>query len=814
MRVSARHFLTTMLCTTVAVAALSFALVPSKAYAQDNLLGPLGTSSGGAGAQASTNMVLKAREMQYDQDNDVVTSTGSVQIYYNGRALQADRVVYDRKSKRVRASGNVVITEADGTKTFANDFDLTDDFRDGFINSLRVVTADKLYLASNRAERTGGNVTVFQNGVYSACSPCVDNPQKPPLWQIKAVKIIHNQQEKMIYFEDARFEFFGMPIAYLPYMSTPDPSVTRKTGIITPSYFHSSRIGYGVQVPYFIDLAPNYDLTLTPGYATSQGPTGQIEWRHRTLNGAYSVMASGAFLSNPDKFANENIGEPNWRGSIQSQGEFWLNDKWRFGWDGSLLSDKYYWRDYRLDGLRGRTDATSTVYLTGTGTKSWFDLRAYYFQGLTTQDVQKQLPVVAPVLDYDYVVDHPVFGGEVGWNFNLISLTRQQAAFDSVLGYSCDAITPRTRTNCLQRGIDGTYTRTSINAYWKKTFTDPYGQQWTPFAYVRGDLGFTQLDGNPADQFVGSKKSDTAARVVPAIGLDYRYPFISQSSWGTQIIEPIAQVILRPKAAHTGVFPNEDAQSLVFDDSNLFNWDKYSGYDRVEDGSRLNAGLQYSLTTPGGGYYNALFGQSYSFGGSNPYATGDMANTGLDSGLDRNISDYVGRVYLQPVNNFAVLSGARFDQKTWNMNQFEVGAVGTIGRLKTDIIYARYDAQPLLGLADREGINGKAAFKLSENWIASAGALYDMKTKKFSSSYAGLTYVDACIALGMSVSRSWDTTAFKYDTTVQFQLQLRGLGTGGSPSAFSNSIWNNDFRNSNVTKPSSYTDRDGNLKTF
>ncbi|MFC2249732.1 LPS-assembly protein LptD [Labrys portucalensis] len=814
MRVSARHFLTTMLCTTVAVAALSFALLPSKAHAQENLLGPLGARSDGAGGQGSSNMVLKAREMQYDQDNEVVTAIGTVQIYYNGRALQADRVVYDRKAKRVRANGNVVITEADGTKTYADNFDLTDDFRDGFVNSLKMVTADELYIASNRAERTGGNVTVFQNGVYSACSPCADNPQKPPLWQIKAVKVIHNQQEKMIYFEDARFEFFGLPIAYLPYMSTPDPSVTRKSGFITPRYFHSSRIGYGLELPYFIDLAPNYDLTLTPGYASSQGPTGQIEWRHRTLNGAYSVMASGAFISDPDKFANEDIGRPNWRGSISSKGEFWLNDKWRFGWDGSLLSDKYYWRDYRLDNLRGKTEATSTVYLTGVGTKSWFDLRAYYFQGLTTADVQKQLPVVAPVLDYDYIVDRPVFGGELGWNFNLTSLTRQQAAFDNILGYNCDNLTPKTRTNCLQRGIDGTYTRASINAYWKKTFTDTYGQQWTPFAYVRGDLGFTQLDGNPADQFVSNKKNDTAARLVPAIGLDYRYPFISQSDWGTQIIEPIAQVILRPKAMQSGVFPNEDAQSLIFDDTNLFDWDKYSGYDRAEDGSRVNAGLQYSLTTNGGGYYNAMFGQSYSFGGTNSFTRGDMANTGLQSGLDRNISDYVARVYLQPVNNFAILSGARFDQKNWDMRQFEVGALGTIGRLKADIIYARYDAQPLLGLDDREGINGKAAFKLSENWIASAGALYDMRTKKFSSSYAGLTYVDACIALGMSVSRSYDTTSLKYDTTVQFQLQLRGLGVSGSPKEFTDKIWNNDFDNLNVTKPSSYTDRYGNLKTF
>jgi len=299
---------------------------------------------------------------------------------------------------------------------------------------------------------------------------------------------------------------------------------------------------------------------------------------------------------------------------------------------------------------------------------------------------------------------------------------------------------------------------------------------------------------------------------VPAIGLDYRYPFIYQSDWGTQIFEPIAQVILRPKAAQSGQFPNEDAQSLIFDDSNLFAWDKFSGYDRVEDGSRINTGFQYSLTTNGGGYYNALFGQSYAFGGTNPYNEPDMANTGLESGLNNNISDYVGRIYMQPVNNFAILTGARFDEKTWDMKQFEIGAIGTIGQLKTDITYARYDAQPLLGLEEREGVNGKAALKLTENWIASAGALYDMKSKRFSQSYVGLTYVDACIALGMSVERSYNTTSLKTDTSVQFQLQLRGLGVSGNPKEFADKMWNDGFTNANVSKPSSYTDPNGNMQ--
>ena len=91
-------------------------------------------------------------------------------------------------------------------------------------------------MAASRADRTAGNYTVFENGVYTACAPCKDDPKKPPLWQVKGARIIHDQKERMLYFENAQLEFFGVPMAYLPYFSTPDPTVKRKTGFLMPSY--------------------------------------------------------------------------------------------------------------------------------------------------------------------------------------------------------------------------------------------------------------------------------------------------------------------------------------------------------------------------------------------------------------------------------------------------------------------------------------------------------------------------------------------------------------------------------------------------
>ncbi len=152
-------------------------------------------------------MLLQATEIQYDYTNKRVNAVGNVQIYHRGATLEADKVIYDETTKRMHAEGNVRLTDADGQITYGEIMDLSEDFRDGFVDALRLETPDQTRFAATRANRTGGNFTVFQSGVYTACEPCKDDPKKPPLWQIKAARIIHDEGEKMIYFENARLEF-------------------------------------------------------------------------------------------------------------------------------------------------------------------------------------------------------------------------------------------------------------------------------------------------------------------------------------------------------------------------------------------------------------------------------------------------------------------------------------------------------------------------------------------------------------------------------------------------------------------------------
>ncbi|NVN86582.1 MAG: LPS-assembly protein LptD [Rhodopseudomonas sp.] len=750
-------------------------------------------------AENNGQMFVQATEVNYDYNNSRVSAVGNVQMFYNGTNVEADRIVYDQKTKRLQAEGNVRMTDADGRITYANQIDLSDDYRDGFVDSLRVDTADQTRIAASRADRTDGNYNVFQNGVYTACAPCKDNPKKPPLWQVKGARIIHNQTEKMLYFENAQLEFFGVPLAYLPYFSTPDPTVKRKTGFLMPFYTTNTTFGSGFETPFYWALAPDYDLTLSPRYTTKQGLLMQGEFRQRLMDGAYQIRAYGIDQMSQSTFAGQP-GDRAFRGGVESKGQFALNDKWVWGWDAVALSDKAFFVDYRLSQykdawgsfLTQTTEGVSQLYLTGVGNRSYFDARTIYYLGFAAADIQAQIPVVHPVIDYSNVLDRSILGGEFSYKTNLTSISRQNAAFDPVttiantsglcLSASADPLA-RMPASCLLRGVPGTYSRLTAEAQWRRSFTDPYGQIWTPFASLRADAIDASISNQPGvSNFLPVGDTQTV-RVMPTVGLEYRYPFINVQPWGTTTIEPIAQVIVRPNETYAGKLPNEDAQSMIFDASNLFSVDKFSGYDRAEGGGRANVGIQATTQFDRGGAINVLFGQSYQLFGMNSFAVRDLTNTGVDSGLTTPRSDYVGRVSYSPNSTYKFTTRVRLDQATLDVNRFEAEASANFNRWSVSMIYGNYAAQPDLGfLTRRQGILGTASIKLASNWVVSGGARWDLEASKIDQYIVGAGYVDDCFVLALNY-----VTAYAYSNyaaaptlshSVMLQIGLRTLGMG------------------------------------
>jgi LPS-assembly protein len=739
-------------------------------------------------------MLVQAVEVDYDYNNSRVSAVGNVQMFYNGTSVEADKVIYDQKTKRLHAEGNIRMTDADGKITYANSLDLSDDYRDGFVDSLRVDTEDQTRMAATRADRSSGNYTVFENGVYTACAPCRDDPKKPPLWQVKGARVIHDQNDKTLYFENAQLEFFGVPMAYIPFFSTPDPTVKRKSGFLMPGYVGTTGTGIGIEVPYYWAIAPDYDATFTPRFTSKQGVLMQAEFRQRLNDGAYQVRLYGIDQLDPGAFAGQP-GDRQFRGGFETKGEFALNDKWVVGWEGVMLSDYFFMSDYRLSQFKDPyasflnlpTEAISQLYLTGVGNRSFFDARTMYY--LSFSGNQQQVPVVYPVIDYSNVFNYSILGGEVSYKTNFVNLTRNDAAFDPITTTAttnglCTALSAdpmaRLPSQCVLRGVPGTYTRATAEVQWRRSYTDPLGQIWTPFAILRADAINANISNQPGVSNFLPVGDTQALRVMPTIGMEYRYPFINVQPWGSTTIEPIAQVIIRPNETYAGKLPNEDAQSMVFDTSNLFSVDKFSGYDRVEGGGRANVGVQATTQFDRGGTVKVLFGQSYQLFGMNSFAVQDATNTGVDSGLQRAASDYVGSVDYSPNRTYTFSVRTRLDQQTMNVQRFEAEAKANFDRWSVAMTYGDYAAQPDIGyLTRREGILTSGSVKVAPNWVLTGAARWDLEANKIDQYVVGAGYVDDCFVLAANYVTSYSYTAGTappvLNHTIMFQLGLRTL---------------------------------------
>jgi len=744
-------------------------------------------------ADGTKQMYVTADEMVYDEVRKTSSAVGSVKLYYGDSTLEADRVVYDQGTGQVFAYGNVRLNDQ-GSVYQADHMVLSEDFRDGFVQSLLVEGPDRTRFAANRATRTNeGNVVVFDQGVYTACAACAENPGKPPLWQVKAARIIHDQGTKTIHYEDARLEFFGKPIAWLPFFSHADGSVKRKSGFLAPSYMNSTEYGVGARIPYYWALRPNMDVTASANIFSQQGVMPEVEFRHRTMEGAYSIRAAGIFQQSPEDFPSYNPGQQDeFRGAVTSKGEFRINDFWTWGWNANLISDKWFLDDYDLWGATW-TEAVNTAHLTGIGERNYFELRGYHFYGLSADDNQEQLPIVG-VWDYNYVHDKPILGGEWAFNVNLTNTWRKETDYEPLS--AANAIGSRGENltcvslldDCAVRGVGGNYTRLSVDTSWRRQFIDPIGQVWTPFAYARGDVMHRNSDDTIPDALLNDDE-ETLGRGMVGLGLEYRFPFVATSSIGTHILEPIAQIILRPDEQNIGHMPNEDAQSLFFDTSTLFSWDKFSGYDRVEGGTRANVGLQYTLNLNSGGFVQVLLGQSYHLFGLNSFAADDLTETGRSTGLEEDTSDFVASAYWKVSQRIAFSSRFRLDKEDLEPNAIELETTFKQGPVQAGITYGRYEAQPQFGFERAEGIVGSTKLQVTDNHYVTAAARYNIETDKFDRTMVGVGYLDECFALGLNYAVDFHENGNEDPVhKVFFRLTLRTLGEYNSSINVSNLI--------------------------
>nr|WP_235911672.1 LPS-assembly protein LptD [Mesorhizobium xinjiangense] len=767
-----------------------------------------------AGVESDEPLLLEADTLVYDNDRQTVTAVGGVQIDYGGNRLVAQRVIYDRRTRRLVARGDVELVDDEGTRVYSDEIDVTDDFRDGFVNAMRVETVDKTYFAAESGERVGGVRTTFNNGVYTACEPCEDKPDQPQLWRIKAQKIIWNGETKTVRFERARFEFFGFPLARLPAFEIADPTVKRKSGFLFPRFAYNSELGFGVGIPYYFALSPTYDLTVTGTGYTSQGFLGEAEWRQRFENGQYSLKIAGIHQLSPDEFDFDEVDSTvTNRGMIGSQGEFRINPMWTFGWDVMVQSDENFSNTYEITGYDDYY-RDNQVYLTGLNGRNYFDLRFHKFdiQASTLPDrptaLNDKQPWVLPSFDYSKTFDEPVAGGELTLDVNSQVIYRDELHVAPVNALR----PPNFREAEAVRGIAGTSARLTAESEWKRNMVMPGGLMVTPVLAARGDaigldasadsvaaINSTSTFLTGADySYNGDAYGDVSAdirsayyRAMATAGLEARWPILFSTSSASHVLEPVAQIFVRPNAPYGSSLgiPNEDAQSLVFDATTLFDRDKFSGYDRIEGGTRANLGLRYSGSFANGWTLNALFGQSYHLAGDNPFASPDLVSVGAYSGLETDVSDFVGMVGFTTPDLLTMSLGGRFDEETFEMRRGEVAADLDFDRVRIGATYAYIQQQPLYGFeddpsrnieGDRREFGGRLALQFNENWRAYGSATYDLVSETLSRSSIGFAYDDECFTYAMIFQRTVTTVTKEESTSIGFNISLRTIGDFGT----------------------------------
>jgi LPS-assembly protein len=694
-----------------------------------------------------SKLLLAANELVYNQDNDTVIARGAVQINYAGYKLVAREVEYDQTTGRVKARGNIELIEPTGNRVYGDEMDLSDDFANGFINALRIETTDLTKLAATSGERVNGEEMILNHAVYTACTPCATDPTHRGLWEVKAERVVQNGRTKTIRLERARFEMFGRPIAYIPVLEVPDHTVKRKTGFLFPQFRYAQKLGFGVTTPYYIAIAPDMDATLSPTVLTNQGFLMEAEFRKQFHNGQITLRAAGISQMNADQFTpnTSDWEEDGLRGMVASTGHFQINPRWTFGWNVMAQTDNNFSRTYEINGFKGDT-FVNEGYLSGLGRRNSFDLRAFYFdvQDADPLDQAERKQAIAQTLDHEYIVPQPVFGGELSVTTNLTNVDRDLT----------DSYTVNGRDRF--RGLEGSATRLTSELEWKRQLVVPGGLVLTPLLAARGDIH--RLDMRPPGAGYGGtfESDDSATRTMLTAGLEARYPVLVTTDYSTHLFEPIAQIYVRPDEDNAGGLPNEDAQSFVFDATNLFERDKFSGFDRIEGGTRANLGLRYTGTFDNGVLLRSIVGQSFHLGGVNSFASPDLVNAGA--------------------NSFS--TSARLDKDDFSLRRSDTSLRFDGARFETEITYTRIAAQPLYGLTDTASeIQGAAAFKFHDYWSVFGSVTYDIGNHIVSRNGIGVSYDDRDTVFSIVYEQTRDkSSTAANDWSIGARLMFRTIG--------------------------------------
>ena len=692
-----------------------------------------------------------ADNLNYDSDTEIVVADGNVQMNREAIQMRADKVTWNRKTGEVVAEGDVAITNPEGDTAYGDRIVLTDTLRDGIVDDMLVVLDNGSRLAAVRGKRFENGNIELENAAYTPC-PVEDNAgcAKNPSWQVRAVKVLYDKAKNKVRYKGARIEIFGLPLIPLPGLSHPLDS-SPSSGLLVPEIRLDRTNGFEIAVPYYLRIAPDRDVTITPHLYTGAAPMIEGEFRALTDVGSFRINGYGTYSSVVPLNGTPSTGNNELRGYLESAGKFQLSPHWSVTYSGRIASDRTFLRRYdvtRDDRLR------STFEVERIGGQSYLSIAGWATQTLRAGDKQGQQPIALPILDYRQRLTDPLFGGQFELQLNTLAIGR-------------------TAGQDTQRAFAG--------VRWDLRRLTSLGQEVTFTAMVRGDVYHS--DENLLTAIPGYRgKSGWEGRGIAAFAADMRWPFVGEFMGGTQTLTPRVQLVATPKLKNLDI-PNEDSRAFDLEDSNLFAINRFSGYDRFEDGARITYGAEWNYSRPGFNI-NSIVGQSYRLS--------DKPSLFPDgTGLTDRTSDVVGRTTVAYKDFLRLTHRFRLDKDNLAIRRNEFDAtIGTratyavlgYSRLNRDITTVAEDLQ------DREEarVGGRVAF--ARNWSVFGSAIIDLTSKaddplSLSDGFEpirhrlGVAYDDECLSIALTWRRDYiDTGDARRGNSFSFRVALRNLG--------------------------------------
>ncbi len=664
--------------------------------------------------------VLVADEVFVTAERELV-ARGNVEAFQGSVRIQAQEIRYDRVSGELTVTGPITLADGSDITVLASAAELSPSLQAGLLTGARIVIDQQLQLAAAQMQRVDERYNQMYKTAVTSCNVCEDG--KPPLWQIRARRIIHDKEERQLYFDQAQLRVRDVPILYVPRLRLPDPTVERITGFLIPSFRSTSELGFGIKVPYFIALREDRDLTVTP-YVSSRTNTIELRYRQAYVNGAIEFNSA---ISRDDERPGET------RSYLFGDGSFALRNDIKLEFDIEITSDDDYLQDY---GYSGKDRLDSQLLVSRAKRDEFAAGSLINYQSLRDNEQNSTIPTIIGDVFYQRRFFPSGVPGEL----------RLTANAHNHIRYS-------------DRDVDGRdVQRLNTQAKWLYGFGLPGGLRAETQLGLNGDIFNITQD---------STTNQNQSQITPFTTVALRYPMTRVDQTGaTQFLEPIGQL------AWTGAsqldIPNEESTLVDFDGGNLLALSRFPAPDRQERGAVSAVGINWSRFSPTGAEHALTFGQVY--------RKDEDKNFTQSSGLDGMRSDFLVAGQIKTDGGLAVTARTLFDE-SFNFTKAEIlgGFSHRRGTLSGSYLWLVKDPAESRFI-DTSEVYLDGSFAIAGAWRANADWRYDLIEDRASRAGFSLIYENECVEVDFSVRRRYtSSTSLEPSTSLGLTIGLRGF---------------------------------------